>query len=55
MRELMLRVKALLRRTYAIAAEEQGAEIGSCYVDFSRCLCTARRCGYSRLRRRSLF
>ena len=36
MRELMLRVKALLRRTYAIAAEEQGAEIGSCYVDFSR-------------------
>lgn len=33
---LMLRVKALLRRTYAIAAEEQGAEIGSCYVDFSR-------------------
>ena len=26
MRELMLRVKALLRRTYAIAAEEQGAE-----------------------------
>ena len=36
MRELVLRVKALLRRTYAIAAEEQGAEIGSCYVDFSR-------------------
>ena len=36
MRELVLRVKALLRRTYTIAAEEQGAEIGSCYVDFSR-------------------
>ena len=36
MRELMLRVKALLRRTYTIAAEEQGAEIGSCYVDFAR-------------------
>ncbi len=35
MRELVLRVKALLRRTYTIAAEEQGAEIGSCYVDFS--------------------
>ena len=36
MRELVLRVKALLRRTYTIAAEEQGAEIGSCYVDFAR-------------------
>ena len=36
LRELVLRVKALLRRTYAIAAEEQGAEIGRRYVDFSR-------------------
>ena len=54
MRELMLRVKALLRRTYAIAAEEQGAEIGSCYVDFSRA-CVRRGDADTRLRRRSLF
>lgn len=54
MRELMLRVKALLRRTYAIAAEEQGAEIGSCYVDFSVPVYGAEM-RILRLRRRSLF
>ena len=36
MRELVLRINALLRRTYAIAEDETGALIGGCYVDFTR-------------------
>ena len=36
MRELVLRVQALLRRTYAIAEDEPGAALGDVYVDFTR-------------------
>lgn len=34
MRELLLRVHALLRRSYAIATEEQGFSLGARYVDY---------------------
>lgn len=36
MKELMLRIKALLRRTYGIKSEDKGFYIGGLYVDFER-------------------
>lgn len=42
MKELMLRVKALLRRTYGMQTEDPGFWLGSRYVDFERVVITSR-------------
>ncbi len=36
MKELVLRISAILRRSYAISEQETGAAIGSCFVDFQQ-------------------